>query len=264
MKRLLAAIALLAIHGVAFAQARVTVMATGDSYTRRTICSAGQTYDQCDQAYGMKHDVSYATYLNAVTAYQIWPVTNSARGGETCITPPPSSPNYYMSPGPWSTEVRGLMAQAATRINNRTSDVASILLGINDINMLGESSANLKSCLQQLYQAVAVTGGKKVLAMTYPPVSPTTGVWGAGYGPTASANVAVVNTAIRDAVTAHNAAYPANKVDLLDTSTAWVPADVGTYTSDGAHPNQKGAWELARKWYQLACGISYMACTAGY
>lgn len=250
MKRLLVAIALLAIQGVAFAQVRVTVMSTGDSYTRRTICSAGQTYEQCDQAYGIKHDVSYATYLNAVTAYQVWPVNNTARGGETCMTPSPSSPNYYMGPGPWSGQVRGLQAQAPLRINNRTADVVSILLGVNDINMLGESQANLKACLQQLYYTVTVTGGKKVLAMTYPPSS--------------TFDVVNTNTAIRNAVTAHNAAYPANKVDLLETSTAWTSGDISTYTSDGAHPNQKGAWELARKWYQLACGISYMACTAGY
>ena len=256
----------LAAHTVAVAQTtRATVLATGDSFTRRSLCSDYPTYDLCDQAFGIKHDVSYSTYLNAVTAYQVVPVDNSARGGETCITPTPFSPHYQMGPGPWYMSPRGLLGQVSGRINIRQADTVSLLIGINDLNMLAASGSELSGCLQQLYYAISVTGGKKLLVLTYPPISSSNGVWGAGLGAITSANVDIVNAVIRNAVAMHNASYTSSKIHLVDTATTWSSSEVGLYTSaDGVHPNQAGALLLARKWYSSVCGPSYLSCVAGY
>lgn len=231
-----------------------TLISTGDSYTRRTPC--GQyvgSYDGCDSAGVIKHEQSYATYLNAVSKYQIVPTDNSARGGDTCTVQAP-----YVD-GIWAGSNRGLAAQADIRINNRVGDHVSILIGINDVNLYGVSAIELQSCLQTLYTRV-VAAGKKVIAMTYPGVSTSTNVWGTGNGWLASYNVSVVNGAIRNAVNAHNQLNPTKKVLLVETSSAWSASNAAQFTEDGAHPNTVGAKHLARVWFDLVCRSGEVSC----
>ena len=231
-----------------------TLISTGDSYTRRTPC--GQyvgSYDGCDSAGVIKHEQSYATYLNAVSKYQIVPTDNSARGGETCTLQTP-----YQD-GIWAGSNRGLAAQVDTRINNRVGDHVSILIGINDVNLYGVLGHELQECLQTLYSRVTASG-KKVIAMTYPGVSPSTNVWGTGNGWLASYNVSVVNTAIRNAVSEHNRTNPSSKVLLAETSSAWTSDGAAQFTEDGAHPNATGARHLARVWFDLVCRSGEVNC----
>jgi hypothetical protein len=218
---------------------RHAVIATGDSYTRRSPCTY-PTYDQCDRAGLIIHELSYPTYLNAVSRYQVVPSDNSARGGETCTTQAPY-PN-----GPWAGQNRGLLAQVDTRVLNRDGDVVSVTLGVNDINVFNVSPNTLAHCLQQFYDRITA-GGKKLVVLTYPP--------------SGNANVDLVNDVIRSAVRAHNAVNPSRQALLAETSSAWSSADMADYlTTDNVHPNEKGARQLARTWAQRVCGVGYLNC----
>lgn len=230
------------------------VAVIGDSYTRRTICSNYSTYDSCDLAGQVKHELSYSTYLNVSTKYQVVVTDNAGRGGDTCTV------QAAYTNGPWINQARGIVAQIDARITSRPSEVVSILIGINDMNLYNVSEASLKSCLRTLYAGV-VASNRKVVAMTYPPTTTTTNVWSPMSGATASANVAKVNNAIRAAVAEHNLAYPSgSRVLLAETANAWTAVEAGTFTEDGAHPNQAGAMRIARKWYTEVCSKGYVAC----
>ncbi|TXH66347.1 MAG: hypothetical protein E6Q88_12165 [Lysobacteraceae bacterium] len=232
------------------------VSVTGDSYTRRTICAEYSTYDSCDSAGMVKHQLSYSTYLNAVTRYQVVMTDNSGRGGDTCLT----TTSKYTS-GPWAGQVRGIKDQVSTRILNRPSEAVSILIGINDVNLYGVTEHQLKECLKALYFSIT-NSGRKVVAMTYPPVTTTTGVWmPTTSGLTASYNVEMVNRAVRAAVTEHNGATGSRPpVFLAETSRAWGAGAAASFTEDGAHPNMEGALLIARVWFSDVCKARYLAC----
>ena len=151
----------------ATAQTRPMLHSGGDSYTRQTPCDYG--YITCDAAGLIHHERSYASLLNGATRYQVVNVDTGGRGADTCTTQTP------FTTGPWIGEARGVLAQVNTRINSRTADAVNILLGINDANLYGVSEAGLQQCLEDLY--VLVTS-KKIIALTYPPISPSTTVWG--------------------------------------------------------------------------------------
>ena len=248
------AMALLATATIAQASTTVdkpVLLATGDSYTRQTGCNGG--YDYCDSTGQIPHERGYSTYLNAITQYQVALSDNSARGGETCTTQADHVGGIYDG------EDRGLLAAAYDRIVVRDADMVSILIGINDVNLFGVSQATLEACLEDLYDVVT-DGGQKVVAMTYPGVSTSTTVWPGISGATASANVATVNDAIRNAVDAHNLAFPSRPVILAETSTAWTAGTASSYTVDGAHPSATGAMRLAREWFDEVCTGTYPSC----
>lgn len=248
------ALAMPSIAGASLWVDKPVVAVTGDSYTRRTNCSSYSSYNLCDLSGQVKHELSYSTYLNSATNYSVVMTDNTGRGGDTCTL------QAAYTSGPWAGTSRGLVDQIPARITSRPSEAVSILIGINDMNLYNVSEASLKACLRTLYYGV-VTSGRKVIAMTYPPVSTTTNVWSPTSGAIASANVAKVNNAVRAAVTEHNQAYASNyRVLLADTANAWTSAEVGAYTEDGAHPNWIGAAVLARKWYLEVCGKGYVAC----
>lgn len=250
-----------------------TIVSTGDSFVRRAPCSTD--YNSADAAWCIKHEHTFHTYLNSISAYELIGVNSSARGGETCSTFPSGHPLHTLPSGPWAGQIRGLShpSYASSRLLGHTkNDTFAILLGINDVNLGGVSSSALSTCLQSLYYTTAVTGNRKVIAMTYPPISPSTQVWGNGFGPTAAANVSVVNGAIRSAVIQHNLNYPTRKVHLAETSLAWTSSEVDANTIqnppgasiDGAHPNALGAMKIARVLYKSVCDTSYLACTSHY
>lgn len=254
MHRLMLVALLLLMPAVGFA-AKAKILVTGDSYTRQSPgCTAD--YITCDIAGQILHERSYSTYLNAISRYQVATLDSSGRGGDTCTT------QAAYTDGPWDGDARGILAQVDTRINNRDVDVVSILVGINDANLYGVSQATLQQCLEDLF--VLVTG-KKIVAMTYPPISSSTAVWGAGNGSVAAANRLWVNQAIRDAVTANNTNYPTHIVRLVDLASIWTTgaSDIANYTADGAHPSTTGALKMTRKWFQEVCGGStfIIGCT---
>lgn len=222
------------------AQSKTLVLATGDSYTRRTPCQDSD-YEYCDLTYQFLHDQSYATYLNPATLYQVAAGDNSGRGGETCTT------QEVRDSGPWAGQARGLLAQVGNRINSRSEGVVSILIGINDVNLYGVPLLELRNCLLSLYNSVS---GKKIVALTYPPVSNTTQVWPIS-GTQANQNRLSVNLIIRSVVSAYNSSH-SEKIRLVDLGTVW--SDPNAYTVDGAHPNAKGAILMAKQWWQDVCG----------
>lgn len=229
------------------------VVATGDSYTRITKCNG--SYNSCDSQGNIPHDRSYSTYLNSTTQYRVAMSDNTARGGETCTTQAAYTSGIYAGYS------RGLRAQAVSRIVGRDADLASVLIGINDVNQFGVSQAELELCLVDLYDTVT-SGGQKLVAMTYPGVSTSTTVWNGALpagvsGPTASANVSVVNAAIRNAVAAHNLDHPARPVILAETSAAWSASAASSFTDDGVHPTVKGAKRLAKVWFDEVCTSSW-------
>lgn len=233
---------LLLLPVVATAQTLPSVHAVGDSYTRQTPCI--YDYRTCDALGLIHHERSYSSLLNGATRYQVVNVDNAGRGGDTCTTQAP------YTTGPWTGQARGVLAQVDTRINNRAANFVSILLGINDANVYGVDELTIQWCLESLY--VLVTN-KKIVALTYPPISSTTAVWSIG-GSAAEANRLWVNRAIRNAVASHNANYPTLFVRLVDLETAWASTDSATHTMDGAHPSPVGAVTMARKWFETVCG----------
>lgn len=246
---------LLVASSLAHADMLVTkpvISVTGDSYARRTVCGLYTTYDSCDLAGQVKHHLSYSTYLNAGSKYKVVMTDNSGRGGDTCTT------QTGWTDGPWNGQSRGLLSQYSTRILNRGSEAVSILIGINDVNLYGVTETGLKNCLKSLYLSVR-SNNLKVIAMTYPPVSLDTMVW--GNGSLASYNLTLVNNAIRSAVNEHNLQYPNLPVLLADTNKAWTIGETPALTEDGAHPNQSGAVRLARTWYTEVCGKGYVTLT---
>lgn len=223
------------------AQSKTMVLATGDSYTRRTPCQSSD-YEYCDSSYQLLHDQSYATYLNPATWYQVAVSDNSGRGGETCTT------QELRDSGPWVGQARGLLAQVSDRVNIRAEGVVSVLIGINDVNVYGVSLPELGSCLVSLYEAMS---GKKIIALTYPKVSNTTSVWAPMSGTLAEQNRLLVNQTIRSAVSYYNSQH-VDKIRLVDLATVW--SDPAPNTVDGAHPNAKGAILMAKKWWHDVCG----------
>lgn len=223
------------------AQSKTMVLATGDSYTRRTPCQS-TNYEYCDMNYQLLHDQSYATYLNPATFYRVTTGDNSGRGGETCTT------QEAFSSGPWTGQARGLLAQVNDRVVRRAEGVVSVLIGINDVNAYGVSLPELGNCLLSLYEAMSA---KKIIALTYPPVSNTTRVWAPMGGGLAEQNRVRVNQTIRTAVTYYNSRH-SEKIRLVDLATVW--PDPGAYTVDGAHPNAQGAILMAKRWLQDVCG----------
>lgn len=223
------------------AQQKTLVLATGDSYTRQTPCSS-TSYGYCDSTFQILHDRSYATYLNSATLYQVATGDNSGRGGDTCTTQEP------LSTGPWTGQARGLLAQVNDRINLRSEGVVSILIGINDVNSYSVSDLQLANCLFSLYQSIS---GKKIIALTYPPISNTPGLWSSLSSGVAEQNRIMVNDVIRSMVSYYNSQHSA-KIRLVDLAAIWSDPDV--YTVDGAHPNAMGAILMAKKWWQDVCG----------
>jgi lysophospholipase L1-like esterase len=263
------------LYGVVISSslAQSVVISTGDSYTRRTgVCDPHTSFPQCwdDPAKATAiNSVSYASYLVASTLYTIRTEHNSARGGETCTNYSSFfSGNVFHNYGSLfqNAPKTGLLEQAVTRILNRNGDVVSLLIGINDINFGNRTGAELQACLVSLFNTVTAGGGgfpgKKLIAMTYPPL-PVSSVNPWGNNPIAGWNVTnVVNPAIRTAVGIHNRENPTRPVFLADTESAWTVSDAPTYTQpDGAHPNSTGAWKLAREWAKKVCGFGYVACS---
>lgn len=227
----------------AAAQQKSVILATGDSYTRQTPCT-NASYGYCDSNFQIYHDRSYATYLNPVTLYQVTTGDNSGRGGDTCTT------QEAYTEGPWTGQARGLLAQVNDRINNRQESVVSILIGINDINLYGITQLQLAGCLLSLYENI---GGKKIIAMTYPPISNSTTVWKNLGSGVAEQNRLIVNETIRSIVSYYNSNH-SQKIRLVDLANVW--SSTSTYTPDGVHPNAEGARLIARKWWQDVCGGS--------
>jgi lysophospholipase L1-like esterase len=232
------------------------VVVTGDSFSRRSGVCSTTSFDQCEASQQLPQQESYSLYLNSATRYGVVVTDNSARGGDTC-----TAGNGVLG-GLHAGTAKGLVSDVNGRINIREANVVSILIGANDVLLHNRTSAELTACLRSVYAQV-IPSGKKIIAMTYPPVINQAGL-STPWGPSTTNNsrLLAVNTAIRTAVAEHNAAYPHAPVLLAETSTAWTESGAGSYIiGDGIHPSVAGARRIATTWFQQVCGRGYIACS---
>jgi lysophospholipase L1-like esterase len=127
------------------------------------------------------------------------------------------------------------------------------------------AATELQPCIEALLQQI--TPSKKVIIMTYPPVTNPIifgqADFGTPWGMASQNNVRLlqVNQAIRQAVVNHNAKPMASQVLLADTSTAWADWESLSFIQgDGIHPNVAGARRLATTWFHQVCGRGFIAC----
>jgi lysophospholipase L1-like esterase len=235
----------------------VEIVFTGDSFTRRTgQCTVpGEDYIACDKAGRMQHETNYPTYVWIFSRFQFLPVYNSGRGGDTCTTQAawPSNGIYYG-------ENRGLVTRVSSTVLSRGGSTVSVLIGANDVNGFGVSIADTISCIMNVWSQLHA-GGRKVVAVTYPPVSSINTVW-AIPASTAASNIVALNAAIRNAITTYNA-QSTNKVQLADLANAWGGGSPDMYTSDGVHPTGAGGYLAGRAWFQSLCngGNTVIGCS---
>lgn len=255
----LAALVCALLPALAAASITVTkpvVLVTGDSFTRRSGLCPSTSYDQCEASQTLPQQESYSLYLNSATRYGVMVTDNSARGGDTC-----TSGNGVLA-GLHSGAAKGLVSDVTGRINSREANVVSILIGANDVLLHNRTTAELTTCLRSVYAQV-IPSGKKIVAMTYPPVINQAGL-SSPWGPstTNNARLIAVNAAIRAAVAEHNAIYPSSPVLLAETSLAWTESTAASHIiGDGIHPSVTGARRIATTWFQQVCGRGYIACS---
>lgn len=229
---------------------------TGDSITRRTGgCTAAEGYAGCDQREGIPHDQSYATYVWISSRFQLMPVYNSGRGGDTCE-----------DTGPWSTDGiytgnRGLINRMGTTVLNRGGDTVAILIGGNDVLLYNRPVLNTVYCMANLWWQ-AKAAGKKVIVVTYPPISTTRTIFPAYLNNPAgaAAKLAELNVYIRWLVNEYGG--PANQLYLADLGNAYGGQSPDLYTVDGVHPTAAGAKLMARTFFNSLCaGGNLPTCT---
>lgn len=229
------------------------VLATGDSITRRTgLCNSTDTYASCNAAGRIPHEDSYAALLPAYSSFDYLVKYNSGRGGDTCTN------GFRYANGPFVGLQRGLLARLSSTVispaNTFGADTISVLIGINDVNVMGRadlgeivSVSTTVQCIQSVW-AQLLSSGFKVRAMTYPLISATNSVFP---DPADSkTRASQLNAAIRSAYAAYKAQSPTSKLTLVDGELAYTEAEIALMTSDGVHPNAKGAARLARLWVQ--------------
>ena len=163
---------------------------------------------------------------------------NAGRSGDSCTA------QEVYSLGPFLGEPRGLAGRLQTSVLNVKPQAVSVLIGINDVNYYGVSVAQTTQCIVQAWDTLHAAG-VQVVAMTYPPLSPTTYAWPLPAG-AAARNALALNQAVRTAWADWSAKHEGNR--LVDSANAWGASAVDAMTVDGVHPTPAGAMEIARTW----------------
>ena len=221
------------------APAQRTSVTAVDSITLQSgACAPGQALSDCREDYWPHPERAYANFIGSATDGAYVVLFNAGRSGDSCTA------QEVYSLGPFLGEPRGLVGRLQTSVPNVKPQAVSVLIGINDVNDCGVSVAQTTQCIVQAWNTLHAAG-VQVIAMTYPPLSPTTHAWPLPDG-VAAQNALALNQAVRTAWADWSATHEGGR--LVDSANAWAASAVDAMTVDGVHPTPAGALEIAKTW----------------
>lgn len=219
--------------------AQRTLVTAGDSITLQSgACAPGQALSDCREDYWPHPERAYANFIGSTTNAAYVVVFNAGRSGDSCTA------QEIYDLGPFLGEPRGLVGRLQKSVLNVTPQAVSVLIGINDVNYYGVSVAQTTQCIVQAWNTLHAAG-VQVVAMTYPPLSPTTHAWPLPAG-VAAQNALALNQAVRTAWADWSTTHEGGR--LVDSANAWAASAVDAMTVDGVHPTPAGALEIAKTW----------------